>query len=149
MFQDRIDDYLHDRMKAVDKEAFLLEVEEESEKKRQLYFTQKVKSAIRSREEKLRILTLFKEQYERKRKSATMLLPNKKKNWIWIYGVAAVFVVGIFVIRPVFLYDSPRDYNDIPPMKDVRGNDIYGITFSIDSLKNDTLEDFQDMQHRE
>lgn len=34
-------------------------------------------------------------------------------------------------------------------MKDARGNDIYGITFSIDSLKNDTLEDFQDMQHRE
>ena len=55
-FQDRIDNYLLNRMDDAEKTEFLREVEQDKEKKEQLEFTQNVKDAIRSREEKLQAL---------------------------------------------------------------------------------------------
>ena len=51
-FQDRIDNYLLNRMDDAEKTEFLREVEQDKEKKEQLEFTQNVKDCIRSREEK-------------------------------------------------------------------------------------------------
>ena len=56
-FQDRIDNYLLNRMDDAEKTEFLREIEQDKEKKEQLEFTQDVKDCIRSREEKLKALT--------------------------------------------------------------------------------------------
>ena len=69
-FQDRIDNYLLNRMDDAEKTEFLREVEQDEEKKEQLEFTQDVKDSIRSREEKLQALKQFQRQYEQERKTA-------------------------------------------------------------------------------
>ena len=69
-FQDRIDNYLLNRMDDAEKMEFLREVEQDEEKKEQLEFTQDVKDSIRSREEKLLALKQFQRQYEQERKAA-------------------------------------------------------------------------------
>ena len=118
-FQDRIDNYLLNRMDDAEKTEFLREVEQDEEKKEQLEFTQDVKDSIRSREEKLQALKQFQRQYEQERKTAayhatgtkqaacycpapkvaaTEPVRSKKKIWLWISGVAAVLVVGFFAI---------------------------------------------------
>ncbi len=67
-FQDRIDNYLLNRMDDAEKTEFLREVEHDSEKRKQLEFTQCVKDSICSREEKLLVLNQFQKQYEEERK---------------------------------------------------------------------------------
>ena len=69
-FQDRIDNYLLNRMDDAEKTEFLREIEQDKEKKEQLEFTQDVKDCIRSREEKLKALKQFQRQYEQERKTA-------------------------------------------------------------------------------
>ena len=69
-FQDRIDNYLLNRMDDAEKAKFLREVEQDERKKEQLEFTQNVKDAIRSREEKLLVLKQFQKQYEQERRAA-------------------------------------------------------------------------------
>lgn len=65
-FQDKIDDFLLNRMNDAERQAFLQEVEQDSEKKEQLEFTKNVKEAIYSREEKLKVMAEFKKEYKRK-----------------------------------------------------------------------------------
>lgn len=157
-FQDRIDDYLLNRMNIDEKEAFLHEIEQDAEKKEQLEFTRNVKASICSREEKLRALTQFQQQYEEKRKAYEMRatgtskacnssapkieeesIQSKKKIWLWISGIAAVFVVGFFSIKFVSNYGtSPND--ETAPMERMRGGDDIFSPVSTDSTDNDTIK---------
>ena len=125
-FQDRIDNYLLNRMDDAEKTEFLREVEQDIDKKEQLEFTRNVKDSIRSREEKLRALTQFQRQYEVEREATAMratgtdavfhcsapkkmgekTLQSKKTMWLWISGIAAMFVVGFFSVRHMFI-DGP------------------------------------------
>lgn len=164
-FQDRIDNYLLNRMNDAEKTTFLREVEQDADKKEQLEFTQNVKDSIRSREEKLRALAQFQRQYEEERKvaalrptgtertacycpapkvAATEPVQSKKKIWLWISGVAAVLVVGFFVIKPMFVYESSPSHNGVPMeklMEKMRGGED-GV-FSpapADSTDTDTIK---------
>lgn len=158
-FQDRIDNYLLNRMDDAEKTEFLREVEQDEEKKEQLEFTQDVKNSIRSREEKLQALKKFQKQYEQERRAAayratgsergacycpapevavTEPVLSKKKIWLWISGVAAVLVVGFFAIKPMFEYESSPDYNGAP-MEQMRGGDDVFSPTPADSTDNDTI----------
>ena len=120
-FQDRIDNYLLNRMDDAEKTEFLREVEQDEEKKEQLEFTQDVKDSIRSREEKLQALKQFQRQYEQERKTAayhatgteqaacycpapevaaTEPVRSKKKIWLWISGVAENSPTKAIVVLP-------------------------------------------------
>lgn len=157
-FQDRIDNYLLNRMNDVEKKEFLREVEQEEEKKNQLEFTQNVKDSIRSREEKLRALKQFQRQYEHERriaayratgteraaccrpapKAETRPVQPRKKIWLWISGVAAVFVVGFVAVETMLMNESSPNYN-CSPMENVRGeNGVFGASLT-DSTDNDTV----------
>ena len=157
-FQDRIDNYLLNRMNDVEKTRFLCEVEQDNEKKEQLEFTQAVKDSIRSREEKLRALTKFQQQYEEERRATAMRansadaacycpapmmqkkpVQSKKKIWLWISGIAAVLVVGFFAINPMFKKESSPNYK-FTPMEKMRGGDDVFCPAPVDSLDNDTIE---------
>ena len=159
-FQDRIDNYLLNRMDDAEKTEFLREVEQDKEKKEQLEFTQNVKDCIRSREEKLQALKQFQRQYEEER-TASVYRPTgteraachcptpkvaakeparpKKKMWLWISGVAAVLVVGLFAIKPMFEYESSPTYNGAP-MEQMRGGDDVFCPAPADSTDNDTIK---------
>ena len=158
-FQDRIDNYLLNRMDDAEKTEFLREVEQDEEKKEQLEFTQEVKDAIRSREEKLQALKQFQQQYEHERQTAALRATGTecaacacpvpevaatkpvraKKIWLWISGVAAVLVVGFFAIKPMFEYESSPNYNGAP-MEQMRGGDDVFSPAPADSTDNDTLK---------
>ena len=159
-FQDRIDNYLLNRMNDVEKKEFLREVEQDEEKKDQLEFTQNVKDSIRSREEKLQALKQFQRQYEHERRiaayratgteraaccrpapevAATEPVRSKKKIWLWISGVAAVLVIGFFAIKPMFDYESSPNYNGAP-MEQMRGGDEVFSPAPADSTGNDTIK---------
>ena len=157
-FQDRIDDYLLNRMDEAGKSAFLHEVEQDDEKKDQLEFTKQVRDAIRSREEKIRVLTRFQEDYDEERnvgvgravgaKVAECSRPDTtatpapvrstKKMWYWISGVAALVAIGFFATRPMWLNESSSDYNGIP-MEQMRGGDEVFAPAPADSTDNDTV----------
>lgn len=158
-FQDRIDDYLFDRMSDADREAFLQEVKADEEKTELLEFTKKVKDSICSREEKLRALVQFQQQYEEERRAVVMRatdtervacycpassvvaepVRSKKKMWLWISGVAAVFIAGFFVIRPMFMYESSPNFST-KTMEQMRGGDGVFSSASADSIDNDTVK---------
>ena len=159
-FQDRIDNYLLNRMDDAEKTEFLREVKQDEEKKEQLEFTQEVKDAIRSREEKLQALKQFQQQYEHERQTAayratgtecaacdcpvpevaaTKPVRAKKNIWLWISGVAAVLVVGFFAIKPMFEYEASPNYNGAP-MEQMRGGDEVFSPAPADSTDNDTIK---------
>ncbi len=81
-FQDRIDNYLLNRMDDAEKTEFLREIEQDKEKKEQLEFTQDVKDCIRSREEKLKALKQFQRQYEQERKLLLIVLQVLNKQHV-------------------------------------------------------------------
>lgn len=156
-FQDRIDNYLLGRMKDAEKEAFLLEVEQDSEKKEQLEFTESVRDAIRSREEKLQALVRFREDYEKERYiiaggsigakatagcrptiTAPTSVRSTRRIWLWISGVAALLVIGFFAVRPIFMHESSSDSNGMP-VEQMRGGDEVFSPAPADSTDNDTI----------
>ena len=64
---------------------------------------------------------------------------EKKKIWLWISGIAAVFVVGFFSIKFVSNYGtSPND--EAAPMERMRGGDDIFSPVSTDSTDNDTIK---------
>lgn len=159
-FQDRIDNYLLNRMDDAEKRELLREVEQDEKKREQLEFTQNVKESICSREEKLQAMAEFQQQYEQERRTAayratatervasscpapkaaaTEPMRSKKKVWLWISGIAAVHVVGFFAIKPMFDYESSPNYN-ASPMEQMRGGDDVFHSAPTDSTDNDTIK---------
>lgn len=124
-FQDRIDEYLlhGETMSEEDKAQFLKEREEDAEKKEQYEFTKNVKQAMVSRGEKLKAMTEFQKEIKH----------GRRKSWLWISSIAAILVIGFFVINPLFVENSPTD--------NVRGdeNEVFDMTVPTDSISNDSI----------
>ena len=126
-FQDRIDDYLLGRMSDEEKIQFEKEVGEDKSKREQLDFTQNVKSAISSREDKLKRLDKLKSMYDDERRYTSrasgtdgssyprmtdrMKFEKKpsRRIWLWASGIAAVFVIGLLIIKPFNTSKLPYD----------------------------------------
>lgn len=133
-FQDRIDNYLLNRMDDAEKTEFLREVEHDSEKRKQLEFTQCVKDSICSREEKLLVLNQFQKQYEEERKVS--MRPTKSV-WIWLSGIAAVLIGGFLAIKPLVMQEhSPFD--DYVPLEQTSEDNHVFSPVPADTTANDT-----------
>lgn len=143
-FQDRIDDYLLDRMSDEERKSFELEAAENAGLKEQLQFTETVRQATKSRNEKLDAMEEWKDDYvwEDERVAAASAAdyrptgsgydscpaptmesrrvggPSPFKNiFYWVSGIAAIFVVGFFLIQNLFVANSPNEYMPSPRMK--------------------------------
>lgn len=157
-FQDRIDDYLLNRMNDADKRVFLQEVEQDEEKREHLEFTKNVKDSICSREEKFKALSQFQQQYENAQRSEALrsvgteytcqsvLAVQKKKHvqskkmrtWLWISTVAAFLIIGFFAVKPVFRDFASPNYDEVP-IEQMRGNDdVFDAPIPADSIDNDS-----------
>lgn len=150
-FQDKIDEYVLGRMSAEDRMRFEKEICWDDDKRKQLKFTQNIKRAVCSREEKLRQMEKMRHYYSisavspvaiddydarvscepRVRVMAKKKMPVKRI-WLWASGIAAVLVVGYFIWAPL-KYES----DILPPSEMMRGDD--GI-FDVEvSEANDTI----------
>ena len=150
-FQDRIDEYLlhEDTMSEEAKAQFQKEIEENTEKKKQYEFTKNVKEALKSRGDKLKAMTEFQKENEtqdEKRMTACSCpeyrqtedikivghKSNFRKKLVWFSGIAAVLVIGFFVINPLFVYESTNS--------NVRGeeDDVFEMEAPADSVANDS-----------
>ncbi|MGN0316567.1 MAG: hypothetical protein ACI4E1_01390 [Lachnospira sp.] len=151
-FQDRIDDYLLNRMDDAEKVKFLQEVEQDNEKKEQLEFTKNVKDSICSRAKKLQSIKEFQKMYEQRQQNvaATPTTYGKNKKWYWISGIAAAFVVGFFaVVQLINISYKPflrgAGDNKVLQYKNLPNNSLPGIgtydskQFIVDSVSTDTL----------
>ena len=125
-FQDRIDDYLLDRMSDEERKSFESDAAEDAELKEQLQFTETVQQATKSRNEKLAAMKEWKDDYvwEDEREVAASVVEYHatvsgydycpeptmesrrvatsspfKKMLYWVSGIAAVFIVGVFVFN--------------------------------------------------
>lgn len=94
-YQDKIDDYLMNRMTEEERRMFEMEVGEDSELKDQLSYSAEVKRLMIDRNEKLSAMKEWEEEYERDAKRNVA----RKRTLYWVSGVAAVFVVGLLVLN--------------------------------------------------
>ena len=96
-FQDHIDDYLLNRMSEEDRIAFELQISENEELREQYEFTKTVQTAMKSRNEKLEKMNAWDKEASRTNKRSFT-----RKLIYGVSGMAAVFVVGVFVARIYF-----------------------------------------------
>ena len=167
-FQDRIDEYILGRMTDEEKAQFEAEVNQDESKREQLEFTRNVKGAISSREDKMAELKIMQRMYDRDHQQVAASMratgtddchystapqnveekkPSKRILW-WASGIAAVLVMGLFVVNP---FDSdtlqtPSGFSPSfkgNPHEMIRGeeNDVFDMELPIqnDSIKNDTI----------
>ena len=167
-FQDRIDEYLLGRMTDEEKAQFETEVSHDESKREQLEFTRNVKGAISSREDKMAKLKMMQRMYDRKHQQvatsmratgtddcqyspAPQNIEEKKPSkriWWWASGIAAVLIIGLFVVNP-FGSDTMQTPSGFSPSFKgipndmIRGdeNDVFDMELPIhnDSIKNDTI----------
>ena len=167
-FQDRIDEYLLGRMTDEEKTQFETEVSHDESKREQLDFTRNVKDAISSREDKMAKLKMMQRMYDREHQQiaasmratgtddclyspAPLHVEEKKPSkriWWWASGIAAVLVIGLFVVNP-FGSDTLQTPSGFSPSfkgnpnEMIRGeeNDVFDIETPIlnDSIANDTI----------
>lgn len=134
-FQDRIDDYILNRMSVAERRKFEQEVKNDRCLKEQLEFSRNVKRAICSREEKMREMDRMKRRYD-----------SPSRTWIWwVTSIAAVLVAGFFVLDPLGLATPELD---MQPMDIIRGDEEFIFnaeplvardSIIRDSIINDTI----------
>ena len=166
-FQDRIDEYILGRMSDEDKAQFEVEINQNESKREQFEFTRNVKGAITSREDKMAKLKIMQRMYDREHNQVAASMratgtddcqyspaPHhveekkpSKRIWWWASGIAAVLIIGLFVVNP-FGSDTLQTPGFSPSFKGnpnemIRGeeNDVFDMETPIlnDSIKNDTI----------
>ena len=133
-YQDKIDNYLLDRMSEEERVAFEKDIEKDKELQEQSSFTRDVKQVLKSRNEKLAAMKEWKDDYVWENES--MVTPSAeeyrptgsgynycpapsmdetrskprssgRKFFYWISGIAAIFIVGFFLYDSIFVvYDA-------------------------------------------
>ena len=166
-FQDRIEEHILGRMTDEEKAQFEAEVNQDELKREQLEFTRNVKGAISSREDKMAKLKMMQQMYDRKHQQVVTSMratgtddcqyspapqnvekkKPSKRIWWWASGIAAVLVIGLFVVNP-FGSDTLQTPSGFSPSfignqrEMIRGeeNDVFDMELPIqnDSIKNDT-----------
>lgn len=176
-YQDKIDSYVQGAMTEDERKAFEQEVKNNDELRDQLEYTQKVKTLVTSRREKMALLQQWDAEHRKEEEQIaasqyrptgtenycpvpsyqTTTKPKSKKLFYWISGIAAVLVVGFFIINPLFFFDSSGSSNEqfrgdddiFAPNEQSRGN---GKVFAPnksksikkDSISNDSIFVFDD-----
>lgn len=121
-YQDRIDDYLLDRMSDEERKRFEVETVSNKELQEQLAFTQDVQHVMKSRNEKLAKL---KEWEGEEQKKVANPRPTYRYYLYWLSGIAALFMV-VFLLHDLWVVEDGRhvNYQGIDNMA-IRGSSSY------------------------
>lgn len=189
-YQDRIDEYLLHRMSDEERMAFEDEVNTNQELQEQLSFTEDVQQVLKSRNEKLAKMEKWQDDYEWEEEPSvaaaaeyratgsgydycpappmdeTRSKPRSsgRKTFYWVSGIAAMFVVCVFLVHNLYVTKSPDEYMASPMMNEVSfraGSDNSDIELLLSqkrydealemieekvwTLKDDSLELVQDV----
>ena len=114
--QDRIDEYLLNRMSDEERLAFEKEVDSNKELQEQLSFTQNVQQAVKSRNDKLAKMGEWEK--EAKREDGHR---SGRQIYYWLSGIAALLVIGMFalseylspIFRSTITESHPNEYQMI------------------------------------
>lgn len=168
-FQDRIDDYILGRMSAEDRALFEAEVSQDEAKRQQLEFTQNLKRAITSREAKMAMMANMRARYEAEstHNDVSMMptdidsstqhisMPRRllsKRTMLWISSIAAVFVIGMFMMPQLLMPDTNVGGVSSPIIRgdedEIFDGDVIEVEEPVDSLQRDSVEiDNKRMRH--
>ena len=108
-YQDRIDLYVLGKMTEEERKAFEEDMSKDAELKEQTEFTKSVCKVVKSRSEKQEKMKGFEKGYEDNADEKETVAPkrNKFKFIYWASSIAAVLVVGFFVMKRLNTsYDS-------------------------------------------
>lgn len=130
--QDRIDDYILDRMSTEDRLRFEDEVSQNALEKDRLDFTRNLRVAVNSREDKMRKLHDMKRKYVREQSSTIF----SKRVLLLTSGIAAALIIGLLVVNPFAETTLPSE--SFPASTSNEKDDKTSIS-KIDSLCNDTI----------
>ena len=155
--QDRIDEYVLGHMSVEDKERFEEELIENKDLREQYNYTRLLKDTISEYAELQELMNQWDKDIEEEHDdeesfvAASAVLDdeqttipqkvNKKKILYWFFGVAAVLVIGLFMINPFFI-ESDFQYNSCIEWGSVRnaGNEFIQIdTLLINKKYNEAL----------
>lgn len=122
-YQDRIDEYLLDRMTPEQRSAFEHELASNSELKEQLEFARDMQHALKSRNEKLEAMKEWESQG----------IHTRKNMAYWVSSIAAVLVIGLFLFPNISRMQRSPDLSEWVRLQEgVRsGGDSYA---TIDTL---------------
>lgn len=148
-YQDKIDEYLLDRMSNKERLAFEKEADNNKEIHDQLGFTEDVQMVMKSRNEKLAKMKKWKEDN-------TPHISNHRMLY-WLSGIAAVFILGFFInlywtegnqymgVDDVMIRDA-TSYSSIEQLLEQRKYDeaLSQIEYKISLLSSDSLKYSQD-----
>lgn len=137
-YQDRIDDYLLHRMSDKDKRAFEDELSHNEELRKQLIFTKSVIKATKSRNEKLAAMMKWRDDHHWKERRVAAVPMNSLL--YLVSGLAAVLVVGFFLIHNIGILYSPSENVQFSRINDVRlraGSDYKDIEIMLAQQKYD------------
>ena len=148
-FQDRIDDYIQGRMSTEDRALFEAELSQDEAKQKQFEFTKNLKRAITSREDKMAMMAKMRARYdaesttahtesESRTPAAASKVHISKRALIWISSIAAVLVVGLFIMPSFPLFDS--NVGSVSPSSPVIRGDVDDV-FDGDADLEGTDED--------
>lgn len=161
-FQDRIDEYLlhRDSMTVEEQTNFLKEIESNEEKKRQFVLSKDIKDAFVSRGKKLKAIAEFENKIQcntpikttgsdnamplnnESFKKTKTNIKEKKTIWLWISGIAAVVIIGVFFIRPTLINNSNNNFMPFfenQYQKKNKNHDFERFKSRKDSIKKDSV----------
>ena len=140
-FQDKIDNYLLNRMSIEERHIFEQELEANAELKEQLEFSRLVQAAIKDRGDKLSQIAKWEQEepeqlIELEDEQSNTVVPVKswRKYLYWRSGIAAVFVVGFFIFSTM-KYSS----NDGGSFGSPSDGDSYGNVYRGGSANNSKI----------
>lgn len=93
LLEDRIDAYLLDKMTSDERRQLEIDASNFEEIKKELEFSSNVQKALFSRTQKLIAI----KEWEKKEKNKQKMKIAPYRNLYWISGIAAAFIVGIFI----------------------------------------------------
>lgn len=155
-YQDRIDEYILDRMSEEERATFEKEMAADAELQEQVAFMQNMKKALKSRNEKLAAMNEWENDYVWKNEEASDEVDEDHKKIrrivYWVSGIAAVFVAGLLIIRTPSNIDpngmlrggSSYAYIDTLIMQEKYQEALDRINEETLTCRNDSIETVQD-----
>lgn len=118
--QDKIDNYLLNRMSTDERQKFEQEVETNEELKEQLEFSRLVRVAFKDRGEKLAKMTQWEQEElaassnEDEELTTPAVAPNSWRKYLyWCSGIAAVFIAGFFLFSTMHTNTGNQSIGDM------------------------------------
>lgn len=118
--QDRIDEYILGRMSAEDRKTFEDDLKKDKSLFEQYNYTKIVQETISKQAQLRQDMCLWDEEIEKERRKEESRVAccaaaskPRRRLWLWVSGIAAILVVGMFVVNPFSTSEPDLPYESI------------------------------------